>query len=287
MAAPPLSASAQATIQTLLNEKENLRRELLLKDNEAVKLRRLLDEKEARKDEAVKDRTAASREAQHLRADLTKAQKEISILKQEKATLDAAALETASYVRKLESKLTGNGKDFLLTQNVQLKSALEQLRGEHEALVSSASAQKSELERAMREIEVLVSGSVGVQVVLPAFPFCVVVTPLFLSPPRFLLLPSSPFRPRRSSCVPRSSNFKATCARGSCTRSRRGGRSAGAWRTSWPSKARGSPAWSSRPASRGCLQKRWKATSTPSVGVAPHSKARLQRPRRSSQRRRR
>jgi len=153
------SSRADSGVSSLLIANENLRRDLLLKDNELAKVRKLLDDKERKLDEAVAQRTGATRELDRLTRDTEKLHREISILRTDKASLEAAAADNAVYTKKLEARLTSGGKDFLLEQNTRMKQGLQQGALEAEALRASVAAHKSELERAMREIEVLVRSS--------------------------------------------------------------------------------------------------------------------------------
>jgi predicted nuclease with TOPRIM domain len=145
-----------AGVASLLIANENLRKDLLMKDNEVVKLRKLLEERDRKLDDAVTFRTSATRELDQLNRELQRAQKEVGILRSEKSALDAANTDNAAYIRKLEARLTSGGKDYLLEQNVKLKASVQQLASEKDAAVATGAAQKAELERAMREIEVLV-----------------------------------------------------------------------------------------------------------------------------------
>lgn len=144
-------------MSSLLAANESLRKDLLSKDSELVKLRKLLDERDRKLDEAVSFRATATRELDQLGRELQRAQKEVSILRADKASADAVHAENASYIKKLEARLTAGGKDFLLDQNLKLKASIDKLTVDNEQLAASNAGQKAELERAMREIEVLVS----------------------------------------------------------------------------------------------------------------------------------
>lgn len=149
-------APRDAGVSSLLAANESLRKDLLSKDSELVKLRKLLDERDRKLDDAVSFRATATRELDQLGRELQRAQKEVSILRADKASTDAVHAENASYIKKLEARLTAGGKDFLLDQNLKLKASIDKLTADNEQLAASNAGQKAELERAMREIEVLV-----------------------------------------------------------------------------------------------------------------------------------
>lgn len=154
MSGPP--AAKDGTVASLVISNENLRRDITLKENEIARWRKLHEERERKLDDAVSFRASASRELERNQRELDRANKEVAIMRQDKQKVDATLAENALYIKKLEARLTGGGKDFLIEQNTKLKSALQASKAESEGLQGRVADQRQELERAVREIEILV-----------------------------------------------------------------------------------------------------------------------------------
>jgi len=152
------SGDSAGGVSSLLIANENLRRELASKDSEVTKLKGLLDERDRKLDVASSARLAATKEAERHRRDSDQLTRELATLREERTKTSAALAEATAYGRKLELAITSHGKDVLVDQNSKLKATLVGTRADLEAAQRTITQQKAEIDRALREIEVLVRG---------------------------------------------------------------------------------------------------------------------------------
>jgi chromosome segregation ATPase len=150
-------AGKDSSVASLLIARDNLQRDINMKDNELQRLRKMLDERDRKLDEAVINRASASREVDKLHRENDRLSKEVAALRLEKQTSDASIAENATYTKKLEARLTAGGKDFLIEQNTKFKQQMQSIKAENDALLNTVNMQKLELERAIKEIEILAS----------------------------------------------------------------------------------------------------------------------------------
>lgn len=134
---------------------DGLRRDLHGKDAELRALQRTLDEKQRRLDEALASARSATSVQSRLQGENERLHRDVTALRVDKQTLEAQVRDVMAYSSKLESKLTANGKDYLLEQNLKLRQGNKALREELDAASAAAAAQRAELDRALREVETL------------------------------------------------------------------------------------------------------------------------------------
>lgn len=120
MSGGPSSAAAtvrsDATVSSLLLTVEASKREIAARDADLARLRKLLDDKERRLDDATAYRASTSRELEKLGREHDRLTRECTALRSDKSSAEAKVSEQAAYIRKLEARLTSGGKDFLIDQ---------------------------------------------------------------------------------------------------------------------------------------------------------------------------
>jgi chromosome segregation ATPase len=151
------AAAGPATASHLVGVADSLRRELHGKDSEIRTLRVALDERQRRLDDALAQSRGAGPAHAKLQADNDRLQREVVVLRTEKHTVEVQLAEASAFARKLESKLTGGGKEYLLEQNIKLRHVAKALREELDIVRATATAERTELDRALREVDTLAS----------------------------------------------------------------------------------------------------------------------------------
>lgn len=200
-------AGVDSGVASLLIANENLRRELTGKESEIVRLRRLLEDKDRKIDEVIASRTAGARDHDRDRRELERVQRELAIALNDRHGLTEKYGELNAYVKKLETRVTAGGKEFLLEQNAKLSKQVSALKADLAAAREEGEKTAGELARALREIEVLVSA-------LPPFHrrvcrvLCAPLAPIdslrHMHPNMCSYSPWFCCRPPRWSCAPRS-----------------------------------------------------------------------------------
>lgn len=133
---------------------ETLRR-AVAKANEAEdKARALYQRESARSASLTAELKECKRAAAASQHDLERAQRELLQLRQGRDAAAAALAENEAYVRKLEAKVTGPG-NFLVEQNTRLRAVAAEHKERGDAAQALVEQQRGELQRALREIEVL------------------------------------------------------------------------------------------------------------------------------------
>lgn len=149
------AAPRRPEVSHLVGVADSLRRELHAKDTELRSLQRGLDEKQRRLDESLASARAATAAQSRLQGENERLHREVLLLRSDKQALEAQLRDATAYSSKLESKLTANGKDYLLEQNLKLRQGNKALREELDAAGAASAAQRAELDRALREVETL------------------------------------------------------------------------------------------------------------------------------------
>ena len=154
---PPAAAGAprRSEVTHLVSVVDSLRREIQGKDAELRSLQRGLDEKQRRLDEALASARGSTNAQSRLQSENDRLHRDVALLRSDKQSLDMQLRDATAYCSKLESKLTANGKDYLLEQNLKLRQGNKSLRDELDAACSASTAQRAELDRALREVETL------------------------------------------------------------------------------------------------------------------------------------
>jgi chromosome segregation ATPase len=144
-------------VSHLVSVADSLRRELHGKDTELRSLRAALDERQRRLDDALAAFRGTGTAQSKLQADNERLHREVVVLRTEKHQIESQLAESTAFARKLETKLTGGGKEYLLEQNVKLRQVAKALREELDSVRAVAAGERSELDRALREVETLAS----------------------------------------------------------------------------------------------------------------------------------
>lgn len=149
------SAARRPEVSHLVGVAESLRRDLHAKDAELRSLQRGIDDKQRRLDEALATARTASNSQSRLQTENERLHREVTLLRTDKQGLEAQLRDAMAYGSKLESKLTANGKDYLLEQNLKLRQSNKAYREELDGARAAAAEQRAELDRALHEVETL------------------------------------------------------------------------------------------------------------------------------------
>jgi hypothetical protein len=123
---------------------------------DAARIHTLYEKQSARADAAQMEAVAARRAAAAARSDAERLAREVTLLRAARDESNAALEENNAYIRKLEARITAGGKHaFLIEQNTKLRVALADVSSSHAGCKPLLAAQRGELEKALKEIEVL------------------------------------------------------------------------------------------------------------------------------------
>jgi hypothetical protein len=150
------AAAGKAALQQAQGEADALRRRLRGLEDGEERARRALERESARSDGLAHELAAARRAAAGASGELERLQREVVGLRQGRDAAAQALEDKAAYSRRLEAKLLGGtSQQHLAEQNARLRASLEEARRQGEGYRALVEQQRSELHKALREIEVL------------------------------------------------------------------------------------------------------------------------------------
>jgi chromosome segregation ATPase len=149
--APAVELLAQANA-----ELDSLRRKVRSVEDNEQRLRKLLDKESARAEALSGELAAARRSAHGAGAESERLQREIVGLRSGRDSLGSQLEEKAVYIKRLEARLVGGStQQLLVEQNARLRSSSEDLKRQAEGYKVLVEQQRMELQKALKEIEVL------------------------------------------------------------------------------------------------------------------------------------